>query len=142
MPGMRVNAFHKQLLIELYKRTRKTVDDLPYTEEFERLYESFLQRSGLSMTRHDVWRAHLHFASGDTPLGAAEVKVLPFGFTQLARANDQQRGELERTSRFDVAAVAIDRAHELPNLGRINDRGVVRDDWGREESLKIRGDVA
>jgi hypothetical protein len=48
---------HKQLLVELYKRTRKTVDDLPYTEEFEQLYESFTQRSGLSMNRHDVWRA-------------------------------------------------------------------------------------
>jgi hypothetical protein len=48
---------HKETLIELYERTRKTVDDLPYTEEFERLYESFIQRSGLSLNRHDVWRA-------------------------------------------------------------------------------------
>jgi len=48
---------HKELLIDLYQRTRKTADDLPYTEEFERLYGSFVQRSGLNLNRHDVWRA-------------------------------------------------------------------------------------
>jgi hypothetical protein len=57
MARLRIPDQHKQLLIELYKRTRKTVDDLPYTEEFERLYESFIQRSGMNMNRHDVWRA-------------------------------------------------------------------------------------
>ncbi len=57
MTQIRLRDEHKQLLIELYERTKKTVDDLPYTEEFERLYESFLQRSGLDMNRHDVWRA-------------------------------------------------------------------------------------
>lgn len=57
MSRLHLREEHKQLLVELYERTRKTVDDLPYTEEFERLYESFLQRSGLSLNRHDVWRA-------------------------------------------------------------------------------------
>lgn len=57
MTRLRLRAEHKQLLVDLYERTRKTVDDLPYTEEFERLYESFIQRSGLNLNRHDVWRA-------------------------------------------------------------------------------------
>jgi hypothetical protein len=57
MARLKIDRAHKELLGELYNRTRKTVDDLPYTEEFERLYESFLQRSGLNMTRHDFWRA-------------------------------------------------------------------------------------
>lgn len=57
MSRFRIRPEHKELLVELYQRTRKTVDDLPYTEEFERLYESFIQRSGLSLNRHDVWRA-------------------------------------------------------------------------------------
>jgi hypothetical protein len=57
MKRLRIRDEHKQLLAELYERTRKTVDELPYTEEFERLYESFIQRSGLSLVRHDVWRA-------------------------------------------------------------------------------------
>jgi len=57
MTRLRLQSEHKQLLIDLYQRTRKTVDDLPYTEEFERLFESFIQRSGVNMNRHDVWRA-------------------------------------------------------------------------------------
>jgi hypothetical protein len=57
MPKIKLKNEHKQILVDLYKRTAKTVDDLPYTEEFEHLYESFVQRSGLTMSRHDVWRA-------------------------------------------------------------------------------------
>jgi hypothetical protein len=57
MSKIKLRDEHKRLLVDLYKRTAKTVDDLPYTEEFERLYESFVQRSGLTMNRHDVWRA-------------------------------------------------------------------------------------
>lgn len=57
MSRIRLRDEHKQLLIELYERTRKTVDDLPYTEQFERLYESFIQRTGLNLNRHDFWRA-------------------------------------------------------------------------------------
>lgn len=56
MAKLRISNEHKQLLVELYQRTRKTVDDLPYTEEFEKLYESFLQRTGLNLNRHDFWR--------------------------------------------------------------------------------------
>jgi len=48
---------HEDMLLELYTRTSKTLDDLPYTEEFEDLYTSFVARSGRTMTRHDVWRA-------------------------------------------------------------------------------------
>jgi len=31
--------------------------DLPYTDEYESLYTEFIARTGLTMTRHDVWRA-------------------------------------------------------------------------------------
>lgn len=48
---------NKELLGELYVRTAKTLDDLPYTDEFDTLYAAFINRSGLTMTRHDVWRA-------------------------------------------------------------------------------------
>lgn len=53
----RITAEHKRLLIELYLRTPRTVDDLPYTEDFEELYTTFIARSGLIMTRHDLWCA-------------------------------------------------------------------------------------
>lgn len=57
MARLRLRDTDKQTLIELYRATQRTVDDLPYTEEFESLYTSFVARTGLTMTRHDVWRA-------------------------------------------------------------------------------------
>jgi len=57
MSRIRLSEEHKELLAELYTRTQKTLDDLPYTEEFERLHASFLNRTGLNLSRHDVWHA-------------------------------------------------------------------------------------
>ncbi len=57
MARLRLNNAHRQILVELYTRTSRTVDDLPYTEEFEVLYTGFIARSGTIMTRHDVWKA-------------------------------------------------------------------------------------
>lgn len=57
MPRTTLASEHKQTLIELYRRTKRTVDDLPYTEEFELFYTEFIARTGLTMTRHDVWRS-------------------------------------------------------------------------------------
>jgi hypothetical protein len=57
MAQLRLENAVKELLAELYRETRLTVDELPYTDEFERLYAAFIVRSGLTMTRHDVWKA-------------------------------------------------------------------------------------
>lgn len=57
MKRIALKPAHKDILCELYKRTARTVDDLPYTDEFESLYTAFIARSGLQLTRHDVWRA-------------------------------------------------------------------------------------
>ncbi|HMN95842.1 MAG TPA: hypothetical protein PKC43_10885 [Phycisphaerales bacterium] len=46
----------KSILGELYRKTKRTVDDLPCTEEFQSLYTQFVAGTGLTMTRHDVWR--------------------------------------------------------------------------------------
>jgi len=54
---IRLTKEQRQTLADLYKRTRRTVDDLPYTDEFESFYTEFIARTGLTMTRHDVWRA-------------------------------------------------------------------------------------
>ena len=54
---LRLSVVHKDVLMELYKRTARTVDDLPYTDEFETLYAGFVARTGVTMTRHDVWKA-------------------------------------------------------------------------------------
>jgi hypothetical protein len=52
-----LSTANEEILSELYARTPKTLDDLPYTEDFETLYTAFIARSGKIMTRHDVWRA-------------------------------------------------------------------------------------
>ena len=39
---LRLSVVHKEVLMELYKRTARTVDDLPYTDEFETLYAGFV----------------------------------------------------------------------------------------------------
>ena len=41
MPRLRLNTAVKTLLAELYGRSRRTVDDLPYTDEFEQMYADF-----------------------------------------------------------------------------------------------------
>jgi hypothetical protein len=57
MARLRMSNANKEILMELYARSARTVDDLPFTEEFETLYISFVARSGMTMTRHDVWKA-------------------------------------------------------------------------------------
>lgn len=46
-----------EVLSELYAEANCTLDDLPYTEAFERLYSQFLARAGVSLDRHYVWKA-------------------------------------------------------------------------------------
>ena len=57
MSRLRLSAAIKALVADLYSKVQRTVDDLPYTDEFEALYEQFIVRSGMSMTRHDFWKA-------------------------------------------------------------------------------------
>jgi hypothetical protein len=40
-----------------YAETTCSLDDLPYTEEFEQLYSQFLSRTGLIIERHYIWKA-------------------------------------------------------------------------------------
>lgn len=57
MHKVQLKDSEKVILSELYKSTTRTVDDLPYTDEFEKLYVSFVARSGSELSRHDFWRA-------------------------------------------------------------------------------------
>jgi len=54
---LNISNAHKEVLAELYKQTRLTVDRLPYTDEFEKLYTEFVARTGRALTRNEVWRA-------------------------------------------------------------------------------------
>jgi len=57
MPYLRLSNAHRDLIAEIYAASGATVDDLPYTDEFERLYAAFILRSGCSIDRHDFWKA-------------------------------------------------------------------------------------
>ena len=52
-----LNDSQIDVLAELYAECDTTLDDLPYTEAFERLYSQFLARAGVTLDRHGLWRA-------------------------------------------------------------------------------------
>jgi hypothetical protein len=43
-------------LAECYRRQGVAADQLPYTDEFNRLYEAVLSQTGASLTRVEIWR--------------------------------------------------------------------------------------
>jgi len=57
MPHQRLSSAHRNMLAEIYAESGATVDDLPYTDEFENLYEAFVRRTGRSISRHSFWKA-------------------------------------------------------------------------------------
>lgn len=57
MSRFRLSAPQQRCLRDLYAASPRTVDDLPYTEDFESLFVQFVARTGLTLTRHDFWRA-------------------------------------------------------------------------------------
>jgi hypothetical protein len=57
MAHLSLSNAHKELVAELYARARRTVDDLPYTDEFDQLHAEFEARSSRQISKHDFWRA-------------------------------------------------------------------------------------
>ncbi|HEX9659470.1 MAG TPA: hypothetical protein VGA18_04180 [Rhodothermales bacterium] len=57
MPHLRLSNAHRDLIAEIYAASGATVDDLPYTDEFENLFTAFVLRSGRSIGRHAFWKA-------------------------------------------------------------------------------------
>jgi hypothetical protein len=48
----------REVLRELYSKAERTLDDLPYTHEFETIFDKFIAATGRSdVTRHAVWKA-------------------------------------------------------------------------------------
>lgn len=43
-------------LAECYRRRGVAADRLPYTEEFERLYDEVQRKTGTALTRAELWR--------------------------------------------------------------------------------------
>src|SRR5581483_6044329 len=81
---------------------------------------------------------------GDPPLWliALEPQFLPPRRTQLARADEQERRELQRIFNGRLAAVGVDRAQELADQGRLSDRRMIRHLDRSQRSSQVRGDIA
>jgi hypothetical protein len=52
-----LNAEQLNLLCDLYAEANRTLDDLPYTPEFDDLYQQFCEETALDTDRHSVWKA-------------------------------------------------------------------------------------
>ncbi len=65
MSAQELNDAEKQILADLYAATNRTVDDLPYTVEFDAVLEQFGASTGRDFSRHEFWKvlANLRKAS-------------------------------------------------------------------------------
>jgi len=57
MPSPKLTDGEINVLSDLYGKTPRTVDALPYTPEFEALRRNFIRSTGHEMNPHDFWRA-------------------------------------------------------------------------------------
>jgi len=57
MATVKLSREHSRIILELYGKSHRNRDDLPYTPEFETLYSEFIGRTGLTLIRHEVWKA-------------------------------------------------------------------------------------
>ena len=47
----------RQIIVDLYAATGRTVDDLPYTDEFDTMFDQFCSSTGRGISRHEFWKA-------------------------------------------------------------------------------------
>ena len=47
----------KQIIADLYAATDQTVDNLPYTDEFDAMFEQFRSSTRRDIGRHEFWKA-------------------------------------------------------------------------------------
>jgi len=57
MSASNLSDGHRQIIADLYAAAQRTVDDLPYTDEFEAMFQTFCSCSGRDITRHEFWKA-------------------------------------------------------------------------------------
>jgi len=68
-------------------------------------------------------RPHLHSAGGNFPHRAVEVEFDPFSGPQLARANESQGEQFERSPCFEAPFIILDGAQQsAEGLGRYDGR--------------------
>jgi catechol 2,3-dioxygenase-like lactoylglutathione lyase family enzyme len=104
------SAPKRELLIKLYEKIGRTADDLPYTPQFEQLYEPYIaEHADPKPTRAETWRHLLNLRkAGKLPrLGEAKSKPPPLDpddrqrLREILAADIGKRDRLPYTKRFD-----------------------------------------
>jgi catechol 2,3-dioxygenase-like lactoylglutathione lyase family enzyme len=113
----------RMLLIDLYQQAGRTADDLPYTPDFERIFDAYAQRhSDPKPTRREVWRHLLNLrkagnlpklgdARNPSPKVSAEAEI---ALRQLLAENIGRRDRLPYTDRFDKLVDDFNRSQSRP----------------------------
>ena len=112
-----------EVLCNLYEKTGRTADDLPYTPHFESLYKAYADHYGTSRpTRQEAWRHLLNIRKrGKLPkLGEARSrppKVTDEALAQLRQmlgADIGKRDRLPYTKRFDELVDEFNKSQDRP----------------------------
>jgi hypothetical protein len=88
---------HKQLLVDLYNKSPLAVDDLPYTDEMERIHREFVRETGSTLTVRDVFKALKNLGRQGRLGGKVRAQTAPDGGNapQTPPENASQRSETE-----------------------------------------------
>jgi catechol 2,3-dioxygenase-like lactoylglutathione lyase family enzyme len=90
-------AVKRDLLINLYEKTARTADDLPYTPHFETLYKDYAAGHGEPRpTRGEVWRHLLNLRKG------GKLPKLGPARSQPPEVSDQERERLREMLGADI----------------------------------------
>lgn len=79
---------------------------------------------------------HFHLRPGDPPERVVQIRLAPFGSTQLAGWHEQECGQLKCSGGVGVALVAIDCLHKLTCRPGVDDGCVVALGGDGERSLR------
>jgi hypothetical protein len=112
----------RELLIELYKEIGRTADDLPYTPQFEKLYQSYIAKQNPKPTHEEVWRhllnqrkagklPRLGIARSESPQVAPEAEQL---LRKLLGKDIGKRDRLPYSERFDKIVDGFNKSQPKP----------------------------
>jgi hypothetical protein len=115
-------AARPNVLIELYQQIGRTADDLPYTPQFEKLWNLYAAKQTPEPTRGEVWRQLLNLRkAGKLPrLGPARgpvPKLTPDEqqtLTELLGEDIGKRDRLPYTPRFDRLVNELNQTRARP----------------------------
>lgn len=109
-PSPKLNAKQQARLKELMPKTRGEVDRLPYTVDFERIYQEFSKYMSATMKKRDVWLACLHIAKAAI---SKQAKPLLEKSIRRVRAAINAFNRIGGENRLDDAIITVHHAMEM-----------------------------